>query len=271
MGVERMPEVTAAPASLKCKICGGDLVNHYLTGACVCAHCGNKWNLQDLIPDYGKYTRIIEKMNQAQSILDGKEDVATAGQAQLMFKSAALECSAHPDAISSDLMRVCKEGEDQAERIKHYAKGMMYFEKKVYKKALSEFEQTQGYKDVAELSETCKEQIIIERKKRIPYAAIISLILPTILCIFMKEKLGLSLAVDIPCALIVAVGIAYAVYMDGTWAIILQIASFACAVPLIIFLVLAYGFNMAVGQAATIAVIAPIAVIAFFAVTTERK
>ena len=267
-----MPEVnTAAPASLKCKICGGDLVNHYLTGACVCAHCGNKWNLQDLIPDYGKYSRVIEKISQAQAMLDEKEDVTTAGQAQLIFKSASLECSAHPDAISSDLMRVCKEGEEKAEQVKHYAKGMMYFEKKVYKRALSEFEKIPGYKDVAELSEQCKTQIIIERKKRIPYAAIISLILPTILCIFMKEKLGLSLAIDIPCALIVAIGIAYAVYMDGTWAIILQIASFACAIPLIIFLVLAYGFHMDIGTSATIAVVAPIAVIAFFALKTERK
>ncbi|MBR2749964.1 MAG: hypothetical protein IKD90_02380 [Clostridiales bacterium] len=266
-----MPDVNVAPASLKCKICGGDLVNHYLTGACVCAHCGNKWSLQDLIPDYGKYTRVIDKMNQAQELLNGKADVAIAGQAQLMFKSAALECSAHPDAVSSDLMRMCQEGEEQAEKVKHYAKGQMYMEKKVFSRALSELEKIPGFRDTDELIVTCKEQVVIERKKRIPYAIVVSLILPTIFCLFTKEKLGLPLTIGIPSALILALGIAYAIYLNGTLAILLQILSFASAIPLTIFLILAYGFHMETGPAATTAIVAPIAVIVVLALKPERK
>jgi len=266
-----MPEVTAAPATLKCKVCGGDLVNDYLTGACVCAHCGNKWSLQDLIPDYSKYTRVIEKMNRAKELLDGKADVATAGQALLMYKTAATDCAAHPDAISSDLLRVCKEGQARCEQVKHYAKANNYFEKKTYRRALTEFELIPDYKDVSEKIEECKKMILVERKKRIPLAIVMGLILPTILCIFLREKAGLPLTIDIPVALVLAAGCAYAIYLEGTLAIIIQILSVLSAVPLILFLILAYGFHMDAGPAAVTAIVAPIAVIVVIGLKPERK
>jgi len=265
-----MPEGTT-PATLKCKICGGDIVNDYLAGACVCSHCGNKWSLQDLIPDFSKYTRIVEKMNRAKEMLAGKADVATAGQAMLMFKTAAAECASYPDAIASDLMRVCKEGEVHCEQVKHYAKGMSYFDKKTYRRALTEFEQIPDYQDSAEKIEKCKKLVLAERKKRIPLAIVMGLILPTILCIFLREKVGLSLAIDIPLALVLAAGCAYAIYLEGTLAIIIQILSVLSAVPLILFLILAYGFHMDAGPAAITAVVAPIAVIVIIGFKPERK
>ncbi len=266
-----MPEGTTSPATLKCKICGGDIVNDYLAGACVCAHCGNRWSLQDLVPDFSKYTRIIEKMNRAKELLAGKADVATAGQAMLMFKTAAAECASYPDAIASDLMRVCKEGEAQCEQVKHYAKGQNYFDKKTYRRALTEFEQIPDYKDSAEKVEECKKMVLIERKKRIPYAIGIGLILPIILCIFLKEKVGLSLAIDIPITLVLAAGLAYAIYLEGGLSILIQILSFVSAIPLIIFMVLAYGFHMDTGPAAITAIVAPIAVIVIIGMKPERK
>ena len=54
-----MAELNITPVSLKCKICGGDIVNDYLVGTSRCANCGNRWAIADLYPDYAKYQRII--------------------------------------------------------------------------------------------------------------------------------------------------------------------------------------------------------------------
>ena len=60
-----MSDVKATPVSLKCSVCGGDIVNNYLAGLSQCANCGNRWNIADVIPDYGKYSRIIANINKA--------------------------------------------------------------------------------------------------------------------------------------------------------------------------------------------------------------
>ena len=110
-----MPE-GATSVSLKCKICGGDIRNDYFAGTCVCAHCGNKWDMKDMIPDYEKHARSIELVAKAKEMLSGKPDVASAGQAKLVFKTATLECTQHPDAISSEILKVCDEGIAEANR-----------------------------------------------------------------------------------------------------------------------------------------------------------
>ena len=86
-----MPIVTATPISLKCKVCGGDIVNNYLAGTCVCANCGNKWAIADIIPDYHKYERIIGSISKADDILNSETKVASANEAKLLFKQAVIE------------------------------------------------------------------------------------------------------------------------------------------------------------------------------------
>ena len=61
-----MSDVKATPVSLKCSVCGGDIVNNYLAGLSQCANCGNRWNIADVVPDYGKYSRrVTPKLHQA--------------------------------------------------------------------------------------------------------------------------------------------------------------------------------------------------------------
>ena len=261
----------ATPVSLKCKICGGDLVNDYLAGACVCANCGNRWSLESLIPNYSKYTRTIEKINKAKELLDGKPDATTAMQAKLMYQTASSECVLYTDAIGSDLMRACKEGQERCEKVKTYAKAKDNFDRKAYKRAMEDFKTIPGFLDSNELIEQCQAQLVIERKKRIPLAIAISMVLPAILCIFLKEKVGVPILGLIPIFLVLSAGLAYAVYLERNLAVVIEILSFLCAVPLIIFLILAYGMHMDIKSAATIAIGAPIAVVVFIGVMVGKE
>lgn len=265
-----MAEVNSTPISIKCKVCGGDLRNDYLAGTCVCVHCGNKWDLLELVPEYRQYTSIVERINRATKLLEGKEDIATAGQAKTLFQNATADCLRHTDPIAADLVNICHAGVERAEQTRHYAMAMTHYDKQNYKQALSEFQKIPGIKDVDEKTEECKVQVAIQRKKRIPYAIVIGLVIPTILCIFMKEYFGLPLALDIPVALVCAAGLAYAVYLDGTLSLVVQILSFLSAVPLILFSIMAYGLHIDKGPAAALAVGIPIAFIIAVAVKPER-
>jgi len=266
-----MPEATSAPVTLKCKVCGGDLRNDYLAGACVCAHCGNKWSLEDLVPDYKKYSRAITKINQAKEMLDLKADISSAGQAMLLYKGAMYELTSHTDAIASDLTRVCKEGLERADQTKHYAMGMTHFEKNNFRRALTEFQKVPGFRDADELIEQCKAQVLIERKKRIPLAILIGMVIPLVLCILLKEEVGVPFPALIPIFIILTAGVSYAVYLEGTLSKVILVLSFLSAVPLILFMIMAYGLHMETKTAAVTAVVAPIAVIILLAVKPERK
>ena len=266
-----MPEITSTPVSLKCKVCGGDLRNDYLAGACVCAHCGNKWALEDLVPDYGRYKHALEKINQAKDLLNSKADITSSEQAKLLYKGALLECSKFTDVIGSDLAKVCQEGLDKAEKTRHYAMGKTHFDKKNYRRALSEFEKIPGFRDVDELVEQAKVGAIAERKKTIPLAILVGMVIPAVLAILLKEKAGLPLAVVLPVFFVLTAGISYAVYLQGTLATVIIVLSILSAVPLILFMILAYGFHMDTGAAAVTSVVAPIAVIILLAIKPERK
>ena len=262
---------TVAPITLKCKVCGGDIVNDYLSGECVCAHCGNRWPMDEMLPEYKEYAGVIEKIKKAKGMLDGKPDVTSASQAKLLYLSANTECLSHTSAISGELSKICKEGADQADKVKTYARGLGHFDRKSYAKALSEFSKIPGFRDTEELIEKCKELAIAERKKRIPLAIVIGMVLPAILCIFLKEKVGLPIWADIPIFLLCSAGLAYAVYLEGKIAVVVEVLSFICAVPLIIFMILAYGFHMDVRTAAIIAVGAPVAVIVALGILFGRE
>lgn len=267
----RMAEFDAKPVSMRCKICGGSLANDYIAGACRCENCGNKWNLSDLVPNYKDYQKIIEKLNRAAEMLDNADDPAKAGQAFLMYKSTAAACMDHTDAVGADLMRLCKEGQDKAVLVKHYTTGKSYLEKDNCRKALAELEKVKGFRDADILAEQCREKAAIEKKKRIPYAVIIGMIIPAVACILLKEKAGLHIAACIPIFLILSAGFGFVVYLENAWSVIVEILAFLSAVPLILFVILAYGFHMSVAMSAWIAIGVPVGLLVLFAVLAERK
>ena len=265
-----MPE-EAKTFSLKCKVCGGDIRNDYLSGVCVCAHCGNKWSMEEMLPNYQAHTHAIEVIAKAKELLSGKPDAARAGQAKLAFKTAAVDCTQHPDAISSELLKICEEGVIECDQVATYAKGKNFFDKGNFRQAMAEFKKIPGVRDVDEMIPACEKGIIAARKKNIPLAIAIGVVLPAIIAIVLSEKLGLSLAICIPVFVVFWAATTYALYLEGTLATVIMVLSFLCAVPLIIFMVLAYGFNMDAGPAAALAVGIPIAVIIAVAVLPERS
>ncbi|MBP5493332.1 MAG: hypothetical protein J6Y08_10870 [Clostridiales bacterium] len=268
-----MPETNVTPVSLKCKICGGDVRANYHTGACVCIHCGNKWALQDVVPNYEDYSTAIDTIHRAKALLEGNPDVTDIAQARLLFQYAKTQ-SLRTDELSMELQKICKEGQAQAEQLRHYAMGKKYYDKKNYKEALSEFKKVPDVKDASTKIEELKVLIEKERKKRIPLSILIGMVLPTVLGIVLKEKAGLPLYVVIPVGVLLTAVTTYFVYLDGIPALIIQILSFLSAVPLILFLILAYGFHVDVKIAAIIAIGAPIVLVLFVMATSsgsERK
>ena len=263
--------VEIKPISMRCKICGGKLVNDWPGGACVCENCGNKWALSDMIPNLSDYSRAIDKIKRAQELLSDTDSNTSAGQALVLFKAAESDCNKIGDAFSAELSALCKKGKEQAGIIGHYASAKSYFAKENYIKAEAEFKKTGGFKDTAEYLLKCEDGIKIQRKKRIPYALIIGCILPVILAIVLHEKAGLHVGLCIPVFLLTAAGAAYAVYLEGTLSIIIEILSFVVSVPLLLFVVLAYGFGMEVMTALKIAVGVPLLIVVVIAVLAERK
>lgn len=266
-----MSEVSATPVTLKCKICGGDIINDYLVGSCVCAHCGNKWSLEELVPDYAEYSHAIMKINKANDLLAGDPAIENLEQARIFFQNASDECSSKTGPIASDLMKVCKDGRETIDRIKAYSKAKKAFDKKSYQQALKGFRNLQGFRDSDTLAQTCKVEIEKARKKQIPIAVIVGFILPAVVCIILKEFAGLPLPAVIPIFLLGSAGIGYLVYRGGAWSIVIKVLSFLSAVPLILFMILAYVFNLGAVPSGIIAVGLPIAMIIAFAVLAERK
>lgn len=263
-----MSENSTKPISLKCRICGGEIRNDYLSASCVCTHCGNKWPITDFFPDYNRHATAVEKIQHARSLMQEKPDVAKIAQAKLLFQQASTECF-HTDAISADLLKTCKEGMKEAEDLRHYATGISHMEKKNYRQALTEFERIPGFRDTNTRVEECKVLAEKDRKKHIPIAIVIGLILPTVIGVLLYEKTPVPLWAIIPVCLVLAAGCAYAVYLEKTLSIVIMVLSFLSAVPLILFMILAYGYHMEPGPAATIAIGAPVAFVIAAALKTN--
>lgn len=244
----------------RCQVCGGTIRNDYLNATCVCANCGNKWAMKDIIPDYAKHATAVEKIQHARSLMEEKPDVTKLAQAKLLFQQASTECF-HTDAVSAELLKTCKDGMKEVEDLRHYAIGLSHMEKKSYRQAITEFERIPGYRDTDKLVEDCKVLAVKDKKKLIPIAVIIGLIIPTVLGVLLYEKTPVPIWAIIPICLALVAGCSYAVYQENTLSIVVMVLSFLCAVPLIIFMVLAYGYHMETGPAATIAIGAPVAFI----------
>lgn len=257
----KMADVGFAPVSLKCKVCGGDIVNNYLSGTCSCANCGNKWSIEDVIPNYSKYSRIITSINKAHSLLEGNPKFATINEAKLLFKTTTVECNGMNDAVSAELAKLCHEGQAKAEKLAAYTKGKELIEKKSYKSAMNELKKNPGYRDTEQLIAQCEAGIKEEQKKQIPWAVVFSLIIPATLGIYLYEKFGMPLGGVIPICLVCSAGLGFLVYRGGGLAIAIKIVSVLLAVPLTIFAILAYACHLSTGLSVAIAIGAPIAIL----------
>jgi len=147
--------VESEKVTFKCRICGGDLVYSFTDGACKCANCGNEWAIAELYP---KYSGIIATINKANKILKTRTDLASADEADLLFKQAAAECSRHSDAVAVELIKICEEGQANAGQLETYCRGKHFFDNKSYTSALRELEKVCGFKDADEMIKRCKRQ-----------------------------------------------------------------------------------------------------------------
>lgn len=259
------------PLLLKCKICGGNLVSDYLSSSCICENCGNKWAMTDMIPNIGEYSHITDKIRRALEMLSDSEDSVDLGQALVLFKSAEADCLKVSNEITSDLLRICNEGQEQIAILKQYSSGKNNYDKGNYSKARSDFEGVKDFRDAALFIEKCDTQIESARKKRIPFAIIVGMIVPTILTIFFHEMFGIHLAICIPVFLIISIFLAYGIYRGGSFAVIVEIISFMLVVPLILFSIMAYGIHIDKSLALKIAIGVPILLVAVLVVLSERK
>ena len=265
-----MPDVIATPVSLKCRICGGDIVNNYLAGTSVCANCGNRWSLADVIPDYSKYSRIIANINKANDIIATDTKAASANEAKLLFKTAVIECNKFNDVVSSDLIKICEAGQKEVDLLATYIKGRNFYEKRSWSSAVKELEKVPGYRDSEAMVEICREEIEKERKKQIPWSVIFSLIIPAAVGLFLREQFGCPWVVCILLFLAGSAGLGYVLYRGGVISVIIKIVSFLAATPLILFSILAYGFHLPSTVSVIIAIVGPIALFIVFASFTEQ-
>ena len=265
-----MPDVNVTPVSLKCKICGGDILYDYLAGTAYCANCGNRWAIADLVPDYAKYQRIIANIAKANDILESDSKVASANEAKLLFKTSVIECTKFNDPVASDLIRICEEGQKKADLVSVYLKGKNYYEKQSYSSALSTLSKVKGFRDADAIIEICKEEIEKKRRKDIPWDVVFSMPLPAAVALFFREVCHWPWAVCILLFLIGSAGLGYVLYKGGVIEIIIKILSFLVAAPVIIFAVLVYAFKVPVVVAVIVAIFAPIALFILFALSTEQ-
>ena len=265
-----MPDVNVTPVSLKCKICGGDIVNDYLVGTSRCANCGNRWAIADLYPDYAKYQRIVSNITKANDILESDSKVASANGAKILLKTTAIECAKFNDPISSDLIRICEEGQKKADLLAVYLKGKTYFDKGSYSSAVSTLSKVKGFRDADAMIEIAKEEIEKKRRRDIPWDVIFSMPLPAAVGLFFREVCHWPWAVCILLFLLGSAGLGYVLYRGGVIEIIIKILSFLAAGPIITFSILAYAFHVPTVISVIVAIVAPIALFIVFAMFTEQ-
>ena len=265
-----MPDVNVTPVSLKCKICGGDIVNDYLVGTSRCANCGNRWAIADLYPDYAKYQRIVSNITKANDILESDSKVASANGAKILLKTTAIECAKFNDPISSDLIRICEEGQKKADLLAVYLKGKTYFDKGSYGSAVSTLSKVKGFRDADAMIEIAKEEIEKKRRRDIPWDVVFSMPIPAAVGLFFREVCHWPWAVCILLFLLGSAGLGYVLYRGGVIEIIIKILSFLAAGPIITFSILAYAFHVPTVISVIVAILAPIALFIVFAMFTEQ-
>lgn len=259
--------------TLKCNICGGDLIRDYSAGLCRCGHCGNSRPLAEAEEGYKDFAHIIEKINKADSLTEGPDvGLKQAEEAVLLYKSAAAACTSQRYSdMSAEIRDLCKVRLEKAEKLKKYAQAKNYFDKKAFKKALNGFEQLKEYRDSDILAAACRDKLAEAQKKRIPYAAAVGPILPAILFFILIENTDMSLAACVLIFAALAAVLGYAVYLHGVFSAIIEVLSFVMLVPLLIFTVLVYLFHLSTGLSAGLSIGIPLALAIVIIVFTERQ
>lgn len=141
--------------SFNCRMCGGELDYDFAGGTCRCANCGNRWAVAELYP---RYAGIISTISKANRILDSKTDLASADEAELLFRQAIIECGRFNDSVSAELVKICNEGQARVKQLETYCRGKHFFDNKAYKSAVNELEKVRGFRDADELIRRCKKQ-----------------------------------------------------------------------------------------------------------------
>ncbi|MBR1862260.1 MAG: hypothetical protein IJ796_10475 [Lachnospiraceae bacterium] len=259
------------PLSLKCKICGGKLVNDYSDFLCTCENCGNKWAMSDLIPNIGEYSHITDKLRRAAEMTAGSDASVHLGEAQMLLGSAKSDCLKMQDTTSAELLKFINEEIEEISNLKQYNSAKALYEKKDFRRALSGFEKIKDYRDSEDYIDKCGEMIKASRKSRIPFAVMVGMIIPAILALFLFEKAGLHIAFCIPVFVLLSGGLGFLIYRGGTPAVIIEILSFVLLVPLLIFALLAYVFHLGKKLSLIISIAAPILLIVVFIIMSERK
>ena len=199
-----------------------------------------------------------------------RSERASANEAKLLYKTSVIECTKFNDPISSDLIRICEEGQKKAELLAIYAKGKGYYDKQSYNSALSTLTKAKGFRDADAMIEICKEEIAKKRKKDIPWAVVFSLPLPAAVGLFFREMFAWPWAVCILLFLAGSAGLGYVLYRGGVASVIIKILSFLAAGPIITFSILAYAFHVPTWISVIAAIGAPIALFILFASATEQ-
>ena len=258
---------------LKCDICGGDLIRDYTAGLCRCGHCGNSWPLNEKDARCADFSHITQKLAKAESLLSGGDiSVKRAEEAILLYKSTAAACTSQNAAdIAAEIRQLCKEGVEKAEVICSYLKAKEYMEKKAYDKALKIFDTIKDYRDSQHLASDCRAMLAAAKKRRIPYAAAIGMVLPAILFFYLKENHDISIVLCLLVFILASAALGYAVYLNGVLSVIVEVASFAMLVPLLIFTVLVYIFHIKTGLAVGIAIGLPLALTLIAVIISERQ
>ncbi len=259
------------PLSLKCRICGGDLVNDYITASCACEHCGNRWAISDMIPKVKEYSHITEKLRKAVELLSDSKDRVDISRARSMLKSAEEDCLKESSDITSELLEICNGAQAQAEARLSYLAGKEYFEKKNYDRARSEFEKIRDYRDSVSYIEKCDEEILVARKRRIPFAVIFGMILPALLAVALHLGFNLHIALCIPIFLAGSALFAFGIYRGGALSVIVYILSIAFIIPVVIFIILTAAFHLGRTLSIILAIGIPVAVTVLLLVMSENK
>ena len=152
---DKKKKTASDQVSSNCKMCGGELVFNYLTNACECANCGKKWAITELYPKYAGITATITKANE---ILSTGTVLASADEAKLLFKQAINECAKYNDTLSSELVKICKDGQIKAKQLEIYCRGKHFFDNRAYKSALVELDKVSGFRDADEMIKRCRRQ-----------------------------------------------------------------------------------------------------------------
>ena len=239
-----MTELNATPVTFKCKICGGDIVNNFLVGSCVCAHCGNKWNLEEMIPDYSQYSNIISNINEANEIISNNPTSVTLERAKSLLTFAITESENIDGVVTLELAKLSRDEIAKIDQLQSYLKGVSFFEKQNYQAALAEFEKIPGYKNTEELKEQCKVNVTKDRKALKILEVALGMLAPAMICITLKILADVSFAILIPVFIVTSAVLGFFIYRGGLPASIIEFVTFMLVGPFVLFLIIRYDIHI---------------------------